>query len=227
MIITSCFCDIAKRYNIAINNVYEIGSLHGKDAEIMRALNNVNPSDVYIFEAHSEFSKDIKASYPSFNIVNTAISDKNGYTNFNTVVKSTGNLGMSSIRSGSNAMKVMNELNSHTSREQYNTTAVPCTRMDTWIQENNIKNIDMLKIDVEGCTYECLQGFGDELDIVKIMHIEAEHIECWEGQTLYPDIKRFLEEHNFKLIHIVIGGPTWAQEQQSDSVWINKRFLEK
>jgi FkbM family methyltransferase len=172
-----------------------------------------------------EFAKQIQQSYPEFNVINTAVSNTNGHIHFNKVINSSGNLGMSSIRLPSESMKTKNAKHFHIAPEQYIETTAKCIRMDTWIEENNINNIDILKIDVEGCTYECLEGFGNKLDIVKIMHIEAEHVQCWEGQRLYADVAHLLEKHNFKLVDIIVGGPSWEPQQQSDSVWINTKFL--
>jgi FkbM family methyltransferase len=224
MISTEKFCDYAKKYNLIIDNVYEIGSLHGHDAEKMRTPFNVKPSNVYVFEAHPTFSEEIKKNYPEFNVVNNAVSNKNGYIKFNAVEQD--NVGISSLREYSKSMINKNEMNGHYHNLEYNQIEVKCVRMDTWIEENDIKSIDILKIDVEGCTYECLESFGLKLNIIKLMHIEAEHIECWENQILYEDIKKHLENNNFQLLEIVIAGPPWAKEQQSDSVWINKKYLE-
>lgn len=45
-------------------------------------------------------------------------------------------------------------------------------RADSYIIENNITNIDFLKIDVEGLELQVLKGFGDKLNIVKTIQFE-------------------------------------------------------
>jgi FkbM family methyltransferase len=224
---TEEFCNIANQLNISINNVFEIGSLHGHDAYIMAQYMNTN--NVYIFEAHPIFSSDIKMTYPLYNVINMAVTNENKYIEFNMVMKDINNknlnLGMSSMREPSNYMTTLNEKHNHFSKEQYTKIRVKGTRMDDWLVGNNIDTIDICKIDVEGCSYECLEGFGDKIKIIKILHIENEHVPCWENQKLYEDVKQYLETNDFILVKITIDGPKWAPQQQSDSVWVNKKYL--
>ena len=91
--------------------------------------------------------------------------------------------------------------------------------MDKLIKDNNIKHIDILKIDVEGATYEVLEGFGNELNMVKSIQLEAELQPLWPDAVLWNDIKIFLEKNNFTCF--------WTQDiigLQIDSVWINNKY---
>jgi hypothetical protein len=90
--------------------------------------------------------------------------------------------------------------------------------MQQIIDEGYFTEIDMLKIDVEGNTYEVLEGFGYHLDKVKSIHLEAEHTPVWKGQKLYADIEKYLIDRDFIPVELKIGFP------QSDSVWINKNY---
>lgn len=225
MISTEEFCNIVKTYDISINNVVEIGSLHGIDAYKMEHFFTANK--VYVFEAHPKHADNIQKKYPHFIVVNKAVSNKKSIVEFNSVVSDEGNLGMSSMREKSIVMEELNVMNGCKNNEQYEKIQVEGIRMEDWIHENNIENIDICKIDVEGCSFECLEGFGSKINIVKFIHIENEHIECWKDQKLFHDVKNVLEQNNFQLLQVNICGPEWAKEQQSDSVWVNKQFLQK
>jgi FkbM family methyltransferase len=225
MISTEEFCNIIKEYKVEIQNVFEIGSLHGHDANIIKNNLGVKSNNIYIFEAHPIHAKKIKQSYPEFVVINKAIYNNNILLDFNAVTSNNGNLGMSSIKNKSNIMKELDLKNGHRSNEEYDKIKIEGIRMEDWIIENNIKNIDVCKIDVEGCSYECLEGFGSKLSIIKFLHIENEHIECWENQKLYDNVKELLEKNNFKLLKINICGPLWLPNQQSDSVWVNNNIL--
>jgi len=85
-----------------------------------------------------------------------------------------------------------------------------------FVNEKNIKSIDILKIDVEGCTYEILQGFGDFIKNIKLMHIETERHQHFEGQYTEDKIFELLLNNNFKLLE-----HSWCCLEQYDSVWIN------
>jgi len=59
------------------------------------------------------------------------------------------------------------------------------------MKKYNIPNIDMLKIDVEGATYDLLLSLEENLSNIKIMHIETETYPFFEGQTLHNDVCLF------------------------------------
>jgi len=188
------------------NNVIEIGSQNGWDAERLANTFDIKPSDVYIIEAHPGFYQFIKKHYPDYNVFNLAGSNKNGTVMFNA------------------AKNLDDGRSSYLDRDIYHTdiftgVEVESVRMDKFIEDNNIKDIDILKIDVEGATYEVLEGFGNTLDIVKTIQLEAELQPLWPDAILWNDIKSFLEKNNFTCF--------WTQDiigVQIDSIWINDKY---
>lgn len=58
------------------------------------------------------------------------------------------------------------------------------------MNQNNVSRIDFLKLDVEGASWEVLDGFGDRIKDIGALHIEAEHIEAYEGETLWGSKKQ-------------------------------------
>jgi FkbM family methyltransferase len=171
--------------NIYIGNVFDIGSRDANDAIYLRDSFKLSDTNIYTFECNKNNYNKIINKYPNINTYNFGIYNYDGKKQFNAITSSkTNNTGVSSFRRE-------NSLTTSDTRV-YKQYIVDVKRMDTFIDENNIKSLDYVKIDVEGCSYECLEGFGDKLNIVKSLHIENEHIECWYNQTLYPDIKLFL-----------------------------------
>ena len=73
---------------------------------------------------------------------------------------------------------------------------------------------DLVKIDVEGLTYEVLESFGDNLRKIKMIHTEAEYSEVWEGQKLYSDLCDLLTKQGFKEAYRVE-----MLDFQCDTVW--------
>ena len=101
---------------------------------------------------------------------------------------------------------------------------LPCYKLKTLCDTYGVTKIDMMKIDVEGATYEILLSMGDMLADVKIMHIEAETYEYFKNQTLLDEVFRFLTEKNFESIEVTYVHIN-SNGKQSDSVWINKKYL--
>jgi FkbM family methyltransferase len=81
--------------------------------------------------------------------------------------------------------------------------------------ENKIDKIDILKLDVEGCTYEVLHGFGELLSSIKMMHIETEREQHFKDQHTEQEVFLILEKHGFKMLQ-----HSWCCLKQYDSVWI-------
>jgi FkbM family methyltransferase len=103
------------------------------------------------------------------------------------------------------------------------TLDLPCYKLSTIIKKYNINTIDILKIDVEGATLELLQSLENNLNDVKIMHIETETYPFFEGQKLHDEVCIFLQNNNFVLIDITFV-EILPGKFQSDSIWINNKF---
>lgn len=82
-------------------------------------------------------------------------------------------------------------------------------------QLHSIDEIDVLKLDVEGCSYEVLESFGDKLKNIKLMHIETETEEYFEGQILEETVFNFLLNNGFKMLK----HSQCADLNQYDSIW--------
>jgi len=98
---------------------------------------------------------------------------------------------------------------------------VKCHRLDSIIKEP----IDVMKIDVEGATYDIFEGMGDLLKTLKIMHIETETIAYFSGQkVLHDGVYRFLHKSGFTCLKD--ASARINSGKQYDSVWINNEHLD-
>lgn len=205
--------DVAMKQFIKLppKNIFEIGSRDGHDMEYMRRLFNLPEQSCYIFEAHPDCYANIGNTYPNFNLFNCAITNKTGVVEFNAgIVGVEDNIGGSSI------------LRDVTGNFRSNTVSVDGWRFDEACHKLGIEEVDLVKIDVEGHTQEVLDGFGNMLDKTKAIQVELEHSECWEGQALYEDIKRYLIDNNFIEVFFIRHA-----HDQSDSFWIKDRHYKK
>lgn len=187
--------------------IFEIGANYGQDAEGLRYYFDLPESNVYCFEAHPDICKEIKKLY-NFNVYNSAVYNQEKEMEFNVVDINSSNTGVSSLLSA--------EYN-----KDFKKIKLKSIRMDNFMKEHKIDKIDFLKLDVEGCNYEVLEGFGDRLKDVNVIHIEAEHIEIWKDQKLFDDIKNILSQNGFVMVYFQ------RYLSQSDSLWIQKKYIKK
>jgi FkbM family methyltransferase len=113
--------------------------------------------------------------------------------------------------------------------DQYGTEivkSVPCSRIDSLCKEFGIDQPDLVKLDVEGASYEVLVGFGALLQGVKIIHLETETYPFFKGQRLHDEVAKLMTDSGFKIVDVTSVKIT-KDGKQMDSVWINNRLLGK
>jgi FkbM family methyltransferase len=103
------------------------------------------------------------------------------------------------------------------------TNTYRCSTMKTIMEEFYIPIIDIIKIDLEGATYDALISLGSNINNIKIMHIETETHSFFKGQRLHNDVCSYLHDNNFHLVDITFVEIS-KDCYQSDSVWVNKKF---
>jgi FkbM family methyltransferase len=146
---------LEKLKNEKIKNFFEIGSHLSEDAIATKIFFNLKDQDIYCFEINKNNYNIAKKHNPNFNHYNVGISDFNGESDF-----------YEENSTGSSLLKEVNK--------NYPIKKAKILTMDYFINQNNIKNIDFCKIDVEGLAGQVLLGFKDKLKIVKFLHIEAD-----------------------------------------------------
>ena len=210
---------LAKAYQLAIeqtrivpSNLLEIGSRDGLDAHELSKYFGILPENVFVVEANPYCAENIRRDFPHFKIFEKAIFNTNKPLYFNKI---------EGIDSGVSSLK--NRIDNYYEDKAVQ-IKVETETGEVFLKENQINQIDMCKIDVEGCTLEVLQSFGESLTFIKSMHIECEHREVWQNQYLFEDVKAFLISKGYKCLYFsfVEGG-----NLQSDSIWILKDFIIK
>lgn len=190
--------------------ILEVGSRDGDDAyQLFNALRGIH---VYTLEANPECYKIIQSSYPQFINILGAASNFTGSAMFNAVHSSNWNeVGTSSLKDRTDSWY----------DGKINKIIVNVDTMYNYIINNNIRlPIDIMKLDVEGCSYEVLDGFKKYLKNIKIIHLEAESRQFWVDQKLSSDIEKLLELNNFRReLQTTFGLHSF------DEVWINASFI--
>jgi len=205
------WADLVKEYaNFEPQSIMDIGAMDGADTETLES--NFKTGNVYIIEPHPVLYSRICENRPEFKSFNFAASNQTAELEFNTINTKNSNLGISSL------YERVDDL-SWASPSQFDKISVKSMRMDEFMESNQIDTIDLLKIDVEGHSFEVLEGFGERLKSIKCIHIENEHTEVWKNQKLYPEVEPILVNNGFVMLSIKVGWP------QTDSIWIQKNCL--
>lgn len=181
--------------------VVELGSRDGHDAKRMSDI--FGADRVITIDANPHCWGNIERDYPEFENHNLAISNKSGQFTFYAVrpEHGAGALGQSSTLYRNFYKEIADEITVNT------------MTMDEFVRAQNIESIEAMKIDVEGATFEVLQGFSN-IRMTRLFHIESEHKVFWEGQHLFEDTKDFMEQHGYEQVYFATA---WVD--QSDTIW--------
>jgi FkbM family methyltransferase len=205
------YASIIEKSTLKPQTVLEIGSRDGDDANSLASLFNISPKFIWVVEPNPKQFEEIKKKYPTINSLNYAISNEVGTFDFNQVEGSLDDIGTSSL---------MDRVDNFYDNKSVKIKVETITGSELLNIINN--RIDLCKIDVEGMTYQVLSSFGQSIENILSFHIECEHKEIWKNQKLYQDISDFLISKKFTQVYFNYCSNDIIQ---SDSVWINEKFL--
>lgn len=184
-----------------IREIVEVGSMDGQDAAYFKY--EFPHAHVVAIEGLKEnYDKMVESNYP-IECVYGAAANYNGTVEYH--------------------IKEINGIHGIFDRGKIygnKTRQVDCFRLDSIF----LVAPDMMKIDVEGATYEVLEGLGNLLSDVKIMHIETEDYPFFKGQKLHGEVAKLLHDAGFTMVRQ--SRVRIAQGHQFDSVWVNEKYLD-
>jgi FkbM family methyltransferase len=190
--------------------IFDVGSRDGDDAAYLANL--LNAQQVYAIDANPIAVDQIKERHPEFNTFFTAVSEYDGTTEFVQIVSDDkDHAGSSSI-----------ENYSFFEESTYNAITVPITRMDTFLEANGLADttLDVVKVDIEGYSYEFIMGMGDCVKNVKLFHLETEMFDRHPGHKNNNLVIDLMTERGFLLCHT-----SYQWENIQDQIWINSNFV--
>jgi len=195
--------------------VIDIGSREGDDGVYLAE--KLRSKRIIAIDANPQAIELARQAHPNIEIHYTAVSDFDGAVIFHQVVSDDIELaGCSSM-----ADKERTMFPEHFEGKMRQIT-VPAIRMDSFLKQQNIKNIiDVVKIDTEGFSWQVLQGFGDRLKDVKLLHVETERESHHDKHVLSDAITKFMKAQGFELVDISYE---WGWGIQ-DQVWVNPELV--
>lgn len=191
--------------------ILEAGSYNGDDALTMSKL--WPKGKVYAFEPVPALFEQVesKTKYqPNVYRYNYALSDKNGFAEFHL---SEAPWAQGQIFASGSLLNPKEHLN-YSAVTFPAKTKVETITIDSWAKLNNVDKIDLMWLDIQGSELDALKCGLDILKTVKVIYMEVEFVEAYEGQALFEDIKSWLEENNFKLL-----AKDFPDPEKKDSEW--------
>jgi FkbM family methyltransferase len=197
--------------NIYCKNIKGIIHLGAHELEELQAYlaNGVDPDKIIWVEAMEDKVNKYKSNNKIYNL---CVSDVD---NQEVEFKITNNGQSSSFL----------ELGTH--KESYphitvvKTIKMKTTRMDTFIQENNIdiNDYNFLNLDLQGVELKVLKGFGDLLTKIDYIYTEVNTREVYKNCALLPELEEYLLTYGFTREKIVmVGDDGWG-----DALFIKRR----
>jgi len=183
------------------STILEVGARDASDSLLLKEI--YPDATVYAFEAYGEEYERYKddKSLSTINYYNIGIWSENTTLTFHEKGVGHNTRGISSFRDRGQSYGT-------------HTTQKDVISIESFCKDNGVSSLDIVKIDVEGCTYEVLVGFGDILDTVKVLHLETEQAEHFSGQHLEEEVFEFLIHKGF-----VLEKHSHCCLAQYDSIW--------
>jgi FkbM family methyltransferase len=180
--------------------MFDIGAHEGQSS-IRKARENSNLY-VYAFEPVPKLIEEIKSKITdltNYRIITKAVSDYNGEAFFN--VREEGDWGQGSLSDFTDSVDVVWP---GTGLRFTDKIKVDVTRLDTFIEENNISMIDYLHIDAQGGDLKVLRGLGKYISIVNSGVVEASNPNklYYKDQNTVDDTVNFLKKSGFEITSI-------------------------
>ena len=202
-----------------VSVIFDVGSLHCLESiEFSKKYKNAR---IFAFEANPdsyqvclENTKDID----SITVVNMAVNSYDGVCTFYPIDPEEtispwfdGNRGASSLYKSNGSYD-------HIEKYVQKELEVSCIRLDSFCEKNNIQNIDLLWMDLQGAELTALESMGEQLiSTVQVIHTELEINPMYDGQCLFTDVNNYLSKNSFYRAH----GNTSVQFG-TDFIFVNK-----
>ena len=185
--------------------IYDAGTRDGEDADYLAQM--LAAESVVCFDANPLAVQETRRNYPSFLVIETALSNYDGEGVFTQIVSDradyAGSSSLTNVREWPDA--------------ELNQIPVKVARMDTLIDSLKLPIPDIVKVDLEGYSYEFLKGLGKYLKAVKVFHLETETWERHEGHKDNKAVAEFMQANGFRLVSTSYE---WGPSIE-DQTWVN------
>lgn len=105
-------------------------------------------------------------------------------------------------------------------------TKINALTLDHIVNELQLLNIDLIKIDVQGAEHLVLRGASETLKKTKLVYTEFSLKPLYEKSSTFFDLYKIFDENNFMLVNISGGYASPNGELlQGDALFVNKKLM--
>lgn len=184
--------DLLKLKFQKLDVILEAGGHNGKDT--LRIREHWPEADIFVFEPEPVlYAQLVKTTsiFPKIHQHQLALSDRSGKVIFH---KSSGRSDASS-----SLLKPKDHLEAHPDVYFDEELEVSAVNLDEWSNQNDVKKIDFMWLDMQGHELNMLKGCPQILSSAKAIYSEVSLIETYEGVALYPEFRQFMEDNGFEV----------------------------
>ena len=186
---------LSKKVKLNDPIIFDVGSHKGKLAKLM--YNLYENAVIYCFEPNKSMNDDLKKIGNNIKVYNCALGEKNEEKQISINKIDLTNT-LSKINENSLYLKIKNFILAKSKKDNVYET-IQVISLENFCIEKKIKNIDFLKLDVEGYEYNVLLGAKNIIKNVKFVMLEVQKNNMYNGYSK-KNIEVFLKENNFILI---------------------------
>lgn len=181
-----------------VDCVIDVGANMGQYAAIMRAAGFAGI--IHSFEPQPDAFESLKArsaADPTWFVRNQAVGAEPGLLELNIA----GNSFSSSV-----LPMAATHLEAAPESAYVGTISVPTTTIGSFVDETGVDpSRALLKVDTQGFEMPVLEGAGGALNSFAGIQVEMSFVPLYEGQTLFDDLRAFIESAGFELFSLEPG----------------------
>lgn len=186
--------------------IIDAGTRDGVDAAYLAK--ELKAERVIAIDANPLAVQRTRQNYPHFEVVETALSDYVGTTTFDQIVSDRED------HAGSSSLTGVTKFGGAT----HNTITVQVDTMNNVLKNLKVDGlIDVIKVDLEGYSYQFIEGLGRRLADVKLLHLETETFHRHQGHRNNKEVIALMTWHGFELVD---RSYEWGPHIE-DQVWTN------
>ncbi len=200
------FATLVRRYVGDPEVIFEFGARDCTETVMMsREFPNAR---IFAFECNGAtlpLCREKAATNPQITLMESAVGETDGIVIFHPIDQektvttwTDGNPGASSLFLASGKY----EVESYVQRSEQ----VSIVRPDTFMAGKGIAKVDAVWMDIQGAELMALRGFGERISDVRLLSLEAEFLEIYQGQPLFWEIHDFLAARGFFLTSFLTLG---------------------
>ena len=192
-----------------VKTIFELGSRDLIDAKKM--INHYNNATCYSFECNPDCLIECKKNKAKFNedenkriiLIENAVSIDNSKVLFRPFDLSIyNNMGSSSILEIDFSMRNKNDPDYNRGKVQKQ-IEVNGIRIDTYMENNNIQNIDLLCIDLQGYELQAIKSLGEKIKTVKYIITECSIVSTYKNGAIFCQLNDYLKNMVLNTIIVI------------------------